>query len=274
MGVGRFWRYKIAQWGWYLRRQENQRLFLRGWVEGQMPFLRSLKVAFRHYRGRYASEFLPVGLVLVMVLVMLVGAWTVPAAASVVAQVTLEHRPAVVWRPEVNAPKTQAPQQPRPVVDIPVPAPSPSPVHWTEYPISIDDARRPAPPPSPKIQVVDEGWAAHYSPGVMWQVIAVRQEGQVLHPLPPFEPDVYLGFVARPDCAEIGQEVWLDFYQGWVGPFLVTDCAHPADRPSIESRGIVTELDYTSAVQFGVARTGGRMVRVGQVEKQAVSAGH
>ncbi len=115
-----------------------------------------------------------------------------------------------------------------------------------------------------QIQPLAEGWAAHYAPQVMERVVSLRREGRVNIALPEFDPSLYLGYVARPRCSEIGQEVWLDFGHGWVGPFLVADCARAEDRAHIEARGIVVELDYASAERFGVTVTGGRHVRVGR----------
>jgi hypothetical protein len=105
----------------------------------------------------------------------------------------------------------------------------------------------------------------------MERVIVMRQQGSANPFLPTFSPTDYIGFVARPNCTEIGEELWLDFGQGWTGPFLVADCAQDYDRPHIVGRGIVVELGYASAKEFGVTITGGHYVRVGQAaEEQSV----
>lgn len=192
----------------------------------------------------------------IVVWLVLAAIWTLPAAGPsppiVLAAVPDEPLPT----PAVVATKIPPRRTPR---YNPPPVATGTPLRPNQIPRLVSPSV-----PTPQIQLLNEGWSVHYDPQVMEQVVEVRQRGGVNVALPPFDPEAYEGYVARPDCNEVGQEVWLDFGQGWVGPFLVADCARVEDRPHIEARGIVVELGYPSAKRFGVARTGGLYVRVGQ----------
>ncbi len=154
---------------------------------------------------------------------------------------------------------------PRPTEIAVFEAPTPTPTSTPTPTPTPTPTSTPTPTPTPAIVVIARGWAAHYSPRVMDRVLYNRTHPETGVPqLPPFDPDRYVGYVARPFCEEVGQEVWLDFGEGWVGPFLVADCAQAKDRDHILARGIVVELDYESAVRYGVAPRGGRRVTVGR----------
>lgn len=102
------------------------------------------------------------------------------------------------------------------------------------------------------------GHAAYYSEGVMEQVVAVRQAGWAAGSLPVSLPPV-VGFVAVPDCAEIGGLIWL-FYEGegWSGPYLIADCANKTEKHDVEmrKRDIVVEIDNNTARRWGVLGLG------------------
>ncbi|MBN1485737.1 MAG: hypothetical protein JXA37_13570 [Chloroflexia bacterium] len=240
------------------------------------------KAAFlRRYARLNAPDYLLSGLILTA---LLMGLVSFPGIAPVLAQARAE---SPASNPSSSTPVAllTAVSVPLPAIEIP-PTPraqaAPPSSESTPLPITPDpvppkqellqqwraDPSEPTPlpmPPQPRqIELLGDGWAAHYAPEVMSRVINSRLQGGVYPRLFPFDSRHYVGFVARPDCGEVGQEVWLDFGKGWVGPFLVTDCARSWDRAYIEDRGIVAELDYKSAEEFGVTRTGGHKARVGR----------
>lgn len=106
---------------------------------------------------------------------------------------------------------------------------------------------------------VERGYAAYYADGMMQDVVTVRQAGWTAGPLPAKIPDGVVGFVARPDCGEIGGMLWL-FHEseGWRGPYLVSDCANHVRGHHLEMKrhGIVVEVDYATAVRWGVIGKG------------------
>jgi hypothetical protein len=69
----------------------------------------------------------------------------------------------------------------------------------------------------------------------------------------------YVGAVAVPFCSEIGHTVWLKrATHPWEGPFIVVDCARRNDiYGQIIYREQVVEVDFNTAVSWGMARYGG-----------------
>lgn len=102
------------------------------------------------------------------------------------------------------------------------------------------------------------GIASQYAPGVMEQVISTRQAGLARATLPAGLPPV-AGYVAVIDCSRIGEVVWLRPVgeTGWE-PFLVTDCANPADGSDVwmTQNGILVEVDYNTAVRWSTVSHG------------------
>ena len=111
---------------------------------------------------------------------------------------------------------------------------------------------------------IDIGHAAYYNPGIMEQVVAIRRAGWTANPLPPELPHV-IGFVARRDCSEIGQLVWMCHEsEGCRGPYLVSDCANQLEGHDkmMEKMGIVVEIDYNTAARWQVLGYGPRDIDV------------
>jgi hypothetical protein len=69
----------------------------------------------------------------------------------------------------------------------------------------------------------------------------------------------YVGGVALMFPSEIGGDVWIKRpNQDWEGPFLVVDCARQNDMYGIiVHRNEVIEVDFKTAVRWGLARLGG-----------------
>lgn len=105
---------------------------------------------------------------------------------------------------------------------------------------------------------IEAGYAAYYGEGVMEQVIEIRQAGWTAGPLPDPLPADVVGCVARRDCGEIGQLVWLCGPAGCQGPFMVADCANRVngDAQRMARRGIVVEVDHSTAARWGVLGKG------------------
>lgn len=103
-----------------------------------------------------------------------------------------------------------------------------------------------------RLPPVSIGSAVFYAPGVM--EANVKYRGLV------YDRNKYIGAVAVPFCSEIGHDVWLkrpstDY---WEGPYLVADCSRRNDLYGhIEFRDQVVEVDFDTAVAWGLARYGG-----------------
>lgn len=111
---------------------------------------------------------------------------------------------------------------------------------------------------------VEHGQAAYYSPGVFKQVVAIRQAGWTAGPLPQNLPPV-IGFIARPNCSEIGQLAWLYWENGdFEGPFLVADCCNTisGDCKRMKRRRIIAEVDYNTAKRRSILDYGPEHNRV------------
>jgi hypothetical protein len=69
-----------------------------------------------------------------------------------------------------------------------------------------------------------------------------------------------VGAVAVPFCSEIGHTVWLQRPgHDWEGPYLVADCTRRNDLyGAIEFRDQAVEVDFDTAVKWGMARWGGK----------------
>lgn len=70
-----------------------------------------------------------------------------------------------------------------------------------------------------------EGRASQYAKGVMSRVVRYRQARGEL----PLDLSAYMGAVARPECADIGDEVWLRPAGGEWELFIVADCGSKSD---------------------------------------------
>ena len=115
--------------------------------------------------------------------------------------------------------------------------------------------------------LVEVGWASQYAPGTMERVVLYRQRlGQL-----PEDLSRYDGGVAVLECARIGQDVWLNFGEGW-GRYLAADCASKSDARVSDGlsgwewmvRGraglpILVEVDHETAKRHGFV---GRLVMV------------
>lgn len=109
-----------------------------------------------------------------------------------------------------------------------------------------------------------EGWASQYAKGVMSRVVRYRQrQGQL-----PLDLSGYDGAVARPECADIGKDVWLRFDGGDWERFVVADCGSKSDaRESdglsgydwMKQGNVLVEVDYPTAERHGFV---GRMMWV------------
>ena len=104
----------------------------------------------------------------------------------------------------------------------------------------------------------EQGQAAYYNPGVFEQVVAIRQAGWTANPLPKQLAPI-IGFVARRDCSEIGQLVWICHEsEGCKGPYLVADCANQLENHDkvMERKNIVVEVDFNTATRWGIIGLG------------------
>lgn len=108
---------------------------------------------------------------------------------------------------------------------------------------------------------VISGVASHYDPGIMENVIRVRQSGNVRMSLPQELPIVD-GYIAVDNCDDIG-EVWLLRPEGtreW-RKYLVTDCAGAEETRQWMRRGlIICELDWLSFRELGGQRHRGMRI--------------
>jgi len=109
------------------------------------------------------------------------------------------------------------------------------------------------------VTVVRIGIASQYAPGVMEQVIRVRQTpGRTARTLPEPLPDVD-GYVAVVDCNRIGSIAYLRpaGTTEWER-FLVVDCAGIADggRDWMLRNGIVAEVDHNTARRWETVGVG------------------
>jgi hypothetical protein len=100
-----------------------------------------------------------------------------------------------------------------------------------------------------RLPPVSIGSAVFYAPEVMDANVEYRG----------LSMDGYVGAVAVPFCSEIGHSVWLQRPgHDWEGPFLVADCSRRNDLYGhIEFRDQVVEVDFDTAVAWGLARYGG-----------------
>ena len=109
--------------------------------------------------------------------------------------------------------------------------------------------------------ILVSGTASQYAPGVMESVIAYRQTHATAYAPPNTLPTVD-GFIAAPDCADLG-ETWYLRHNGVVESFLVVDCAGDAvTREWMLRGGIIAEVDGETARRWGVVGVGARVERV------------
>ena len=106
--------------------------------------------------------------------------------------------------------------------------------------------------------VVVTGIASQYAPGVMQEVIAVRQAGRTSYSLPANLPDVD-GYIALLEPDLIGQIVYVRPVgtHPWRS-MLVVDCAGHADGGHrwMLRNGIIAEVDHQTAKAWGTLGRG------------------
>lgn len=109
-----------------------------------------------------------------------------------------------------------------------------------------------------------EGRASQYAKGVMSRVVRYRQSRGEL----PADLSAYAGAVARPECADIGEAVWLRPAGGEWERFIVADCASKSDARESDGlsgyewmiRGnVLVEVGYETALRWDCV---GRMMWV------------
>ena len=112
------------------------------------------------------------------------------------------------------------------------------------------------------------GHAAYYNPQIFEQVVAVRLAGWTAGSLTEDDLRGVIGYVAVPDCNEIGRRVWL-FHEseGWRGPYLVADCANHIENHHVRmrKRGIICEVDFQTAKRWGILGMGPQHIDVAMV---------
>jgi hypothetical protein len=106
------------------------------------------------------------------------------------------------------------------------------------------------------------GYASYYAEGVMDATVYVRQQ---MNHIPP-DLRGWAGYVARPDCKEIGNTVWLRLAgEHKFLPYLVTDCARRDDGDGslswMQNNRILVEVDYLTWVTWG-GRNGGLRIEM------------
>ena len=107
-------------------------------------------------------------------------------------------------------------------------------------------------PGSPVARPAEEGWAVHYEPGLMREVLRVRQRQGLV----PYGVR-YDGLASTTDFANIGKRVWVSLRSPrtgrWSAPLrlLVVDCSAPADRARHIRSGLVVEVDFATARRTG-----------------------
>ena len=116
----------------------------------------------------------------------------------------------------------------------------------------------------PAVAIVTVSWCSQYAPGVMDTVIANRQDwGQI-----PFDLSAWDGFVAVPDCEDIGQTYYIRQLNAtnrqWLR-VLAVDCAGKYDRQSDDDARSGYEWMRDNGIAFEVGyETASRWERVGQ----------
>jgi len=118
--------------------------------------------------------------------------------------------------------------------------------------------------------------ASQYSPGVMADVVRVRQHAPTFAPLPLYLPSVD-GFVAVRDCDRIGELILIrPVGVDWWETHMVADCTkQPGTDGAYEwmtENGIGVEVSYETAARWGYVGRGfrveiGEMKGAGYVEK-------
>ena len=98
-----------------------------------------------------------------------------------------------------------------------------------------------------------DGLATYYAPRLM-QTVADNRGMDLTH---------YAGGVALNRAGDLGRTVWLEYGSAVHGPMLVVDCAHRGvhfeDR---ETKGLVLEVDYRLAREWGMVGVGPVPVKV------------
>jgi hypothetical protein len=103
-----------------------------------------------------------------------------------------------------------------------------------------------------KAEACTTGTASQYAPGIMQSVIRMRQAGLAARGNLPKELPEVDGFIAVENCGAIGH-VWFIEYKGKSESFLVVDCAGDlSTRQWMQRNHISVEVDYETAVRWGV----------------------
>ena len=104
---------------------------------------------------------------------------------------------------------------------------------------------------APAGPVPQSGLISQYAPGVMDRVIENRLAWGQLN---PHDVEIADGFVARPECRDIGSWVYIRPKGGdrWLR-MLVTDCGCPIGRAWMYDNNVLVEVDYETASTFGFA---------------------
>lgn len=92
------------------------------------------------------------------------------------------------------------------------------------------------------LQLIDEGKATHYNPGIMDDVVQNRLKWKQIT---QEQVDSAVGFVATQTDEWIGRQVILDFGHGLVaGPFLVVDCGQKGHQAWLDRINFAVDLQW------------------------------
>lgn len=109
---------------------------------------------------------------------------------------------------------------------------------------------------------VEDGYASQYGADVMIHTIEARIGW---NHLPADVLDRYEVFGAVADCSKIGDEFWVNYNGVWEKG-IVTDCAGNDGTPQwMEENRVVVEVDYETAVRWGIVGRGGIAVQMAYV---------
>jgi len=134
-------------------------------------------------------------------------------------------------------------------------------------PVDPDISMSLDPPYSSPSNLPASGKAMYYSRGVMDTAMANQRKnypGKIPDGLSMQNKGKYKGFVALLRAGDIGREVYITNPKTnqVEGPFLVVDVAAMHDIPSLLQRNWVVDVDYDTAVRWGMAGVGPAKVSV------------
>lgn len=94
------------------------------------------------------------------------------------------------------------------------------------------------------------GQVTYYAPGLMEWVYEYRLR---LDQVPVCDPPACVGYVAMLRPGDLGRLVWLQPAGRFAeGPFLVVDYAARSNFETLDGRGLVAEVDHTTAQRWGM----------------------